>query len=100
MRRLIESVMGKSVRETLYRSETRGEMRQGMVISLVAFLVVISFSSITYSRNRLWRDPVTLWQDTTTKSPKKFRPRFNLAKGYEEQGYLDLAAENYRAAIN
>ncbi|HUI67044.1 MAG TPA: tetratricopeptide repeat protein [Nitrospirota bacterium] len=81
------------------RTETRGEMRQGMVISLVAVLVIVAFSGITYSRNTLWQDPVTLWRDTTVKSPRKFRPRFNLAKGYEARGYLDLAAENYRAAI-
>jgi tetratricopeptide (TPR) repeat protein len=92
--------MGKTMREKSYRTETRGEMQKGMVISLVAVLAVIAFSSITYSRNMLWQDSVTLWQDTTIKSPKKFRPWFNLAKGYEARGYLDLAAENYRAAIN
>jgi tetratricopeptide (TPR) repeat protein len=92
--------MGKNMIEKSYRTETRGEMRQGMVISLVAVLVVIAFTSITYSRNMLWQDSVTLWKDTTIKSPKKFRPRFNLAKEYEARGYLDLAVENYRAAIN
>jgi tetratricopeptide (TPR) repeat protein len=92
--------MGKNMREKSYRTETRGEMRKGMVISLVAVLVVIAFSGITYSRNMFWQDSVTLWRDTLIKSPQKFRPRFNLAKSYEAQGSLDLAAENYRAAIN
>ncbi len=88
------------MKEKSFRTGTRGENRKGMVISLVAVLLVIAFSSITYSRNILWQDSVTLWQDTTLKSPKKFRPRFNLAKEYEARGQLDLAAENYRASID
>jgi tetratricopeptide (TPR) repeat protein len=100
MRRLLELFMGKNGREKSCRTETRGEMRHGVIISLAAVLVIIVFSSITYSRNTLWQDSVTLWQDTTLKSPIKFRPRFNLAKEYEARGDLDLAAENYRAAIN
>jgi tetratricopeptide (TPR) repeat protein len=100
MRRLLKLVMGKNGREKSCRTEARGEMRYGVVISLSAFLVIIAFSSITYSRNALWQDSVTLWRDTTLKSPTKFRPRFNLAKEYEARGDLNLAAESYRAAIN
>jgi Flp pilus assembly protein TadD len=62
--------------------------------------LIVPFLSITaYSRNLLWQDPVTLWRDTIRKSPGKARPRYNLAQWYEQQGYLELAAENYRAAI-
>jgi len=92
--------MGKNMKEKSFRTGIRGENRRGMVISLFAVLLVIAFSSITYSRNILWHDSVTLWQDTTLKSPYKFRPRYNLAKEYEARGQLDLAAENYRASIN
>jgi len=92
--------MGKNMKEKSFRTGTRGKNRKGMVISLVAVLPVIAFSSITYSRNILWQESVTLWQDTALKSPKKFRPRFNLAKEYEARGQLDLAAESYRASIN
>jgi Flp pilus assembly protein TadD len=100
IRRLLERVMGKNVREKSCRTEIRGETRHGVIISLAAVLVIIAFSSITYSRNTLWLDSVTLWRDTTLKSITKFRPRFNLAKEYEARGNLDLAAENYREAIN
>jgi len=100
MRRFLELVMGKNVREKSCWLETWGEMQQGMAISLVAVLMIVAYSSITYSRNVLWRDSIMLWQDTTLKSPKKFRPRFNLAKEYEARGYLDLAIESYRAAID
>lgn len=92
--------MGKNNKKKPFRTETLGEMRKGIVLLLAAVLVVISFSSITYSRNMLWQHSVTLWQDSIVKSPQKFRPRFNLAKSYEARGSLDLAAENYRAAIN
>ena len=100
VRRLLELVMGKNVREKSCRTQTWGEMRQDVTIWLFSVLAVIALSSITYSRNVLWTDSVALWQDTTIKSPRKFRPRFNLAKEYEARGYLDLAAANYRAAIN
>ncbi|HXY55265.1 MAG TPA: tetratricopeptide repeat protein [Nitrospirota bacterium] len=98
--RLLELVMGKNVRENSCRTAAWREMRQSMVIPTVAVLAVFALSSMTYSRNMLWQDSAALWQDTTIKSPKKFRPRFNLAKEYEARGDIDLAIENYRAAIN
>ncbi len=100
MHRLLELVMGKNGREKSCQTETRGETRHGVINSLAVVLVIIAFSSITYSRNTLWQDSVTLWRDTTLKSSTKFRPRFNLAKEYEARGDLYQAAENYRAAIN
>lgn len=50
-------------------------------------LVVFSFFSLlTYQRNIVWGDSVTLYQDCVTKSPNKPRAHSNLAKALAESG--------------
>ncbi|ALG68935.1 tetratricopeptide repeat protein [Beggiatoa leptomitoformis] len=36
-------------------------------------IILITLGITTWQRNQLWRDPIALWQDNTTKSPKKER---------------------------
>ena len=93
-------MMGRNMRESSCRTGSWEEIRKGAAISIVAVLVVMVLSSMTYLRNMLWLDPVRLLQDTIIKNPKKLRPRYNLATYYEARGHLDLAAENYQAVIN
>jgi Tfp pilus assembly protein PilF len=93
-------VMGKNMREKAFRTGSREDIRKGMAIWVAAVLVVIALSGMTYLRNMLWRNPVTLLQDTIIKSSKKLRPHYNLASYYETRGHLDLAAETYQLVIN
>lgn len=52
---------------------------------LAALLILSSVLSVmTYARNEVWKDPITLWRDTVIKSPLKGRPYFLLGKAYSE----------------
>ncbi|MBF0101515.1 MAG: tetratricopeptide repeat protein [Desulfobacterales bacterium] len=44
--------------------------------------LVIVFLVITWQRNQLWRDPIRFWNDCADHSPKKIRPKSELAKHY------------------
>ncbi|MDD5216743.1 MAG: tetratricopeptide repeat protein [Candidatus Omnitrophica bacterium] len=64
---------------------------------LGALVVVLSVAA--YRRNELWKDPVTLWQDTVKKSPQKARAYRNLAFHYNEEKKYDRAIEVCREAL-
>lgn len=57
--------------------------------------VILLFSCWTYQRNEVWRDSVTLYRDSAEKSPKKPRPRFNLALALQRQGKPEQALPHY-----
>ncbi len=54
---------------------------------------------LTYQRNQVWTSPMALWQDAVSKSPNKYRPRFQLAYQlqYEENRCAD-AVQSYEIA--
>lgn len=62
----------------------------GALVLLLAFWTV--------QRNEVFRNPVTLWHDVVTKSPDRFRGRFNLGNALYNEGRYDEAIEQYRAA--
>jgi tetratricopeptide (TPR) repeat protein len=62
-------------------------------------VIVITLTVVTYARNNVWKDPVTLWEDVVSKSPKKARGNFNLGIAYKSKGLIDKAIEQYRIAI-
>ncbi len=67
---------------------------------IVIFLVMILLLSMgTYSRNRLWNNPIDLWKDCVKKSPNKARPYVNLGAAYIEAGVYDKAFEMNQKAI-
>jgi tetratricopeptide (TPR) repeat protein len=63
-----------------------------------AVAVLTLCGTLTYQRSEVWASPLALWQDTATKSPRKVRPRFQLAFAYYEQGQCPQAAENFERA--
>lgn len=65
--------------------------------SLVGVLSVIALvlAGLSYQRNVLWGSDLGIWADSVTKSPKKYRPRFQLAYALYQAGQCDAAAEQY-----
>jgi tetratricopeptide (TPR) repeat protein len=53
---------------------------------------------LTYQRSAVWGDSLALWQDTVAKSPRKWRPRFQLAHAYYLLGQCPQAAESFEIA--
>lgn len=69
---------------------------QALIRSRVLLYAVMGFwlaglSVLTYQRNTVWENPVTLWTDVLRKSSRKVRPYDNLAAAY-------MGVGNYKAA--
>ena len=67
----------------------------GLLIILIAVLSLVS-----YKRNQVWENQVTLWEDVTKKSPNKSRPYNGLGVAYDEQGNFIQALSNFNKAID
>ncbi len=67
----------------------------GYSFVLPALLVL---SVLTYQRNLLYHDEISLWSDTVRKSPVKARPHNNLGHAYAMQGEWDQAIDEFRIA--
>lgn len=67
----------------------------------VVFLSVIvaAFGLLTYQRNFIWRDGVTLWTDVVKKSPQKARPHISLAIAYIQDERYDEALAQLNTAL-
>lgn len=63
-------------------------------LGVVAMLLVVA----TYRRNEVYRDEVTLWEDTVAKSPLKARPHTNLSIAYGKAGRPEESIVHFQAA--
>ena len=70
--------------------------------TMVSVLLVIAacYSILAYNRNLVWKDELTLWNDTVLKSPQKARPYDSRGIAYAEKGNLDQAISDFTRAIN
>jgi tetratricopeptide (TPR) repeat protein len=65
----------------------------------ILFIVITCYSILTYQRNFIWKDELSLWNDTVSKSPKKARAYNNRGLAYQTHGNLDQAISDYNNAI-
>jgi len=67
----------------------------------VSILLVIagSNSMLTYQRNEVWKNDLTLWNDVVSKSPNKARPFGSRGDVYRDLGKADKAIADYSRAI-
>lgn len=73
------------------------EFRRKVILFLV--FVVIFFSVLTFARNAVWRDEVTMWKDVVTKSPNKARGHLNLGVALGEQGRFEEAIREFETTL-
>jgi tetratricopeptide (TPR) repeat protein len=73
---------------------------RGRTPVLLAAMVIILLASATYCRNKVWADPVTLWQDVVIKSPGKARGYNNLGAALSDAGRKDEAVAVLKKAIS
>ena len=68
---------------------------------MVVFIcsVLVACSLMTYRRNQVWKDPMTLWNDVVRLSPNKARPFNNRGTAYKELDQYELAIQDYNRAI-
>jgi len=67
-------------------------------VPVLASLLVLTLALMTVHRNGLYRDPLLLWSDAVSKSPRKARPHNNLGHAYALRGDWDNAIEEFRTA--
>ncbi|MFI5295598.1 MAG: tetratricopeptide repeat protein [Thermodesulfovibrionales bacterium] len=75
----------------------RPGMEKVVIPSLV--LVTLVLSGITYARNTVWKDEISLWRDVVLKSSDKARPHNNLGYAYYMKGHLHEAVAEYQIAL-
>lgn len=72
------------------------DRRTGMrVLQTLLAVVCIGLGSMTIARNRVWNDPLALWQDVVNKSPDKWLALLNLAGEYMAKNMPEKALPLY-----
>ncbi|HPF38378.1 MAG TPA: tetratricopeptide repeat protein [Phycisphaerae bacterium] len=70
----------------------------------VCLVPAVVFACLTFERNKLYHDPLLLWEDNVAKVPDNWRARNNLGKQYLDEAdsnpaYLDKAIEQLRLCV-
>ena len=69
--------------------------------ALVTLLIITAAYSIsTARRNEVWKDELSLWKDSVSKSPEKFRPNYNAGEAYKKSGLSQTALDYYLKAYS
>ena len=66
---------------------------------VVLTMIVACYSVMTYQRNKVWKDELSLGNDIVQKSPHKARPYYNRGLSFYTQGNLAQAMFDYNKAI-
>lgn len=69
------------------------------IATLGGVLVVCVFVALTVSRNRVWGDPVRLWQEAVQASPTSIEANLNLGGAYRTAGDLANAERAFTRSI-
>jgi tetratricopeptide (TPR) repeat protein len=69
------------------------------VIMVVLVLVIGILSASAYSRNMVWKDNITLWEDVVAKSPGNVIGLNNMGNAYLNNGEIDKAVIYFKRAI-
>jgi tetratricopeptide (TPR) repeat protein len=77
----------------------RWKVSRNALIGTLALVLVVE-GALTYQRNLLWGSAVDIWKDAVSKSPSKYRPRFQLALLEYQAGNCSDAVEQYQKAAS
>jgi hypothetical protein len=70
-----------------------------VLVPALAFLCIGALSWKTCIRNEVWRTRESLWEDTVSKSPGKYRTWGNLGAAYSDAGKNEKAVHCFREAL-
>jgi Tfp pilus assembly protein PilF len=66
---------------------------------LVISIIISSFTYLTFERNKVWQDDITLWKDSVEKAPDNARAYNNLGRAYGAKGLELDAIDAFKKAI-
>jgi len=76
-----------------------GEKNIKMMVMALTIIVACN-SILTYQRNKIWKDDITLWSDVVQKSPHKTRGFNNLGVEHIHRGEIIQAISDFNHAID
>ena len=71
---------------------------KNVVIAFFIFIILI-FSYLTYQRNNIWQDEISLWTDNVLKAPYFARPINNLGKAKSMNGDIQGGLSDFNKAL-
>lgn len=74
---------------------SRSPRRAAAVLSVL----VLTLAVLTFERNKVWRDELTLWEDVKKKSPHKMRPYLNTGIAHSDNGDYERAIADFKVAL-
>ncbi|MBF0463831.1 MAG: tetratricopeptide repeat protein [Nitrospirae bacterium] len=89
-------LMGVSYLTAKLERKNSGLKKYLIILTAVITLILLV---LTYKRNSVWGNSVTLWQDTALKSPGKARPHNNFGNALFANGQIDAALKEYIEAV-
>ncbi|MBN1526635.1 MAG: tetratricopeptide repeat protein [Candidatus Omnitrophica bacterium] len=69
------------------------------LMARILIVLTILYAALTYARNFVWKDEISLWNDAIKKSPNKSRPYDERGNAYTVKGDTDRGIEDYDKAI-
>ena len=70
------------------------------IMTVILMVVIACNAVLTYQRNKVWKDDLSLWNDAVLKSPHKSRPYNNRGIAYYRlKGSYEKAISDYSKAI-
>jgi Flp pilus assembly protein TadD len=79
-------------------SKFKDQSNKKYVVPVILSLITVLFAVATIQRNKVWENELTLWTDSVSKSPEKFRPNYNVAEALKKTGNNDPALRFYLEA--
>lgn len=68
-------------------------------LGVLGGILMVLMGVLTWQRNALWQDDLTLWQDAVEKGPNMFRAQSNLGLAHYERGELESARLAFERAL-
>ena len=74
--------------------------KNSIKMMVVILMIIVFFNSIlTFQRNKIWANEITLWTDTVDKSPHEARPNYSIGLYYYKLGNFTQSTLNYNKAL-
>lgn len=75
-------------------------MKAQKIAWVVGSIILVVYLFFTIERQSVWKDNLTLWGDTTMKSPNQFLPHLNYGGALQDAGKHDEAIREFLVALD